>query len=1148
MSIFNIIIKFFTRFFSVSLIVKAIPCVVMLLCTLPAGALDSDFYAPASRLATGKWAKVEVTQSGMNFISNSMLKSLGFNDPEKVNVYGFGGRMCSESLNEAMYDDLPAIPSVRVPGGIVFFGHATVGWSYDPAGSKSFSHYSNPYSEKAFYFISDIDSQRVAPAPADDISAASSFPVTTFIERILHETDILAPAKTGRLLLGEDFRSQTSRNFSFTLPDNTGNANVLIAFGAKVSNGSSSLIISANGDRLPSTSSDKIEGVAGEQFIVIKSTVKSVENPGDKLLLSIQYSYSGALFTAALDYIEVEYPRLLRLYDNELYFYLDSDPASPVSIEGCNANTILWDVTDPVSPRTMNFELNGTTATFVTPGGYREYVAFNPEKITKSVLPAGKVNNQDLHGSDAPGMLVIAPPEYQNVALRLAKLHAETDGLDVLVVTPSQIYNEFSSGTPDVTAFRKLLKMWYDRAGGEEGAYTRYCLLFGRPSYDNKGVTPAVKRAGYPRIPIWQSPTGNNVSTSYSTDDYIGMLGDNYYSIDLTKEDIHVAVGRMPVKSVAEAEAAVNKLEKYLKNPNYGFWRNNVMLIADDQDKAQHLDQAEAVWGLLSQADARPEFIYEKLYLDSYNLVHSSQGDIYPEATARMMDKINEGVAYIDYIGHASPRGWGHEKLLTWSALTSMTNTNLPFVYAATCEFLWWDDDEISGAEEMWLNPKAGVIGMICPSRKVFISSNGTLNKNTASFLYRRGSDGKPLSMGEVMIKGKNITKDDGNKLRYAFMGDPSLPLPQAEGVVKVNSINGVMLDDIADIADAPVLQARGKMKLDGTVTDRKGNILNDFSGIVEVQIFDAEKVITTKANGTDGETREYNDRKIRLFYGKAKVDNGVWATELTLPTEIENNFSPAFISLYACDNKGGEASGASDKLFIYGYDADAPDDFDGPSITDFYINSPSFSNGMSVAPSSLLYARFADPSGINVSEGGIGHKMSVLIDEKLFYDDVALYYSPDPSSNEEGSIAYPLPDLGPGTHSLELKVWDNANNSSSASLNFNLKASMAPAISELSTDVNPASTSVVFTIGIDGVTGKLPCRLEVFDLSGRKVWVSESHNISNSGNRLNISWNLRDSGGHRVPRGIYLYRAVVCSSEGVDIARTRKLAVTAAP
>ena len=1130
--LFNYNIKFLFLF----LMAICLPSVVL--------ALPKDYYADSSVLASGRWAKIEVKETGMQLISTTLLKNLGFSDPDAVNVYGYGGKMLPERLNSDMPDDLPMIPSVRTAKGIVFFGQSSVGWEkISSSQGREYSHISNPYSDHAYYFISDVNPER-KEAPGSTIqSAVGGEVITAFTERIAHEQDLLAPSNTGRLMLGEDFRVQNSRNFNFSLPGNEGDALMTVNFGAKSSAGQASLVFTANGEHLPATEKDKLASASSTKFIVTTQTVKTIENPGEKLNLNILFNSSGALSTAALDYIEIEYPREIRLENGELYFYISPSSASKVMIAGADENTIVWDVTDITDIRKVNVETEGENLFFNAPSGYSEYVAFNPANIIRSATAVGKITNQDIHSIPAPGMVIITPTVYKQAALDLATLHKETDGLDVLVVTPEEVYNEFSSGNPDVTAFRKMLKMWYDRAEGREGEYTEYCLIMSRPTYDNKMVTSVVKNAGYPRIPIWQSPTGDTESTSYSTDDYIGMLADNLSGLNMGTAKIHVAVGRMPVKSLSEANNAIKKLEKYLKEPALGSWRNQVMIIADDQDNGIHLSQAEECYEGLRSAGNGASFLYEKLYLDSYPLSYTGTGASYPEAKQRMLDKIAEGVSFINYIGHANPSAWGHEGLLTWTDITSMKNSNLPFIYASTCEFLRWDDDAISGAEEMWLNPSAGVIGMICPSRTVLISANGLLNKATSDFVFKRDAEGKGMRVGKIMIEGKNSGQTDNNKLRYGLIGDPSMRLPSPVLNVNVESINGMQIGKGEEL---PVIEARSTASFEGIVSDSEGNLLSDFNGIVELQLYDAEKVITTYGNGADGVESIYNDRKTRLYSGRAKVENGRWSALIPMPSEIENNYSPALMSMYAYDENGREANGANEDFYVYGFNKDAPEDFEGPEISEFYLNNPSFKSGDAVGPNPVLIAKVSDASGINLSDAGIGHSMVISIDDKTWFSDVALYYHPDENDPLSGSISYPLSDIEPGKHTLTLTVWDNANNSSSATLTFSVSAMWRPEISTLTTDVNPASSSVNFIIDTDGLSDSTDCRIDVYDLSGRVIWSAGSSQMNSYGNRMTLGWNLCDHAGARVPRGIYLYRATITTSEGAVVTKTRKLAVTA--
>lgn len=1099
-------------------------------------ALDAEHYAQNSVLSQGRWVKIKVNTTGMQLISNADLKAMGFSNADKVNVYGTGGGMVREALTADMPDDLPLLPSIRTPKGIVFFGVDNTTWT--PTSDGLYSHVLNPYCGESFYFVSDREIEKPENSKALASPLKGAHVNTSFTARLEYERDIQAPSQEGRMLLGEDFRTNKSQKFNFSLPGMSSEVvTARVVFGAKTTNGSSSLIITANGSRLPSTPSDKIDGCNDSEFIKTTSTTKSFNVDSDNLSLSIDYSYSGALFTARLDHIEVFYDRNLNLSSGELHFY-DTFNGETVEITGCTTETQIWDVTDPCKVMEVDFSMDGNNAYFTPQSGYREYVAFNPSAISRSITRSVIVKNQDIHSLPTPDMVIVAYAEYASAANRIAKLHEETDGFNVLVLTPESIYNEFSGGHTDVSAFRKMLKMWYDR-GGER--HIRYCLLLGRGSYDTKMVSTGIRGAGYRPLPLWQSPTGISESSAFSTDDIIGMLDDtDEDSFNMRNAQMQVAVGRLPVTSVKEAEDMAAKLEKYIKNPTYGAWRNRVMLIADDQDNALHLIQTEDVYKRLS-ANA-PHYQYEKVYLDAYPLVSSSVGMTYPAAKERMMRLFNEGVIYTNYIGHASPTSWTHEKLLTWNDIISFTNPNLTFYYGATCSFGTWDADNISGAEKLVLNPTAGFIGAICPSRTVYMSQNGTLSNYMADWMLTSDSDNEIYRVGDVFVNAKNSYVDD-NKLRYCLISDPALRIPKPSRQVVIESINDV---NITTSLETPELKALSKVRLKGYVATPDGSPIDEFNGTVMIDLYDAEKAVVTLGNGEAGAVKTYNDRQTKLASVSTKVVNGQWEATLMMPAEIEGNYSPARISAYAWSDKGKEAQGSTESLYVYGYEEMETPDTKGPEIKTMYLNYPDFTEGMMVNANPVVHASFSDESGINLSEAGIGHKMSITLDDDKIFDDVYMYYTPDPENPLGGYLAYPISDLGSGEHTIKLTVYDNANNASSKSLTFSVGVLRDPVIRNLATDVNPASTSVVFSVAVDQPNTKMNCRLEVFELSGRRVWSSDNSILSDMQGGIQTRWDLKDGAGRRVARGIYLYRATIETPDGMYSSQTKKLAVTA--
>lgn len=1111
-------------------------------------ALSPDFYAENSVLAEGRWVRINVSSTGIQMIPDATLRAMGFSDVNKVRVYGTGGRQLPEYLNNSMTDDLPLLPSVKSSRGLIFFATDNVDWTPE-SGSAPYLHTQNSYNTDSYYFLSDREAPDVE-LPSIAAPAEANNPLTVFMDRALHEEDLQGPDQTGRVILGEDFRTQRTREFSFSATDATGDNGILrIQFGA-CSTAETSLTISVNGDRLSAASDDKIRAITGSNFINYITTVKEFEPRNGNNAVSITYNPTGTVTKALLDYIEFFYPRHLNKSGASLNFYLNPVNGAQAQISGCSSSTIFWDVTDPVKPVKVNALVAGDKAVINVSPGYHHFVAFDSESVTADGITWASVKNQNIHGMPTPDMIIISPETYRQGADLIADLHREVDGMDVIVFQPEEVYNEFSGGTPDVTAFRKLFKMFYDRPGERE---LRYALMMGRPFYDNKGTTSAARSLDYTPLPIWQSPTGNSETASYSTDVYLALLEDHTLPLNMANATQCIAVGRLPVTNARNSMEIAEKINKYVRQPDYGSWRNKIMLIADDADdsmissrpssNSSFFDQSQQVYNLMTSNARGANYAYDRVLLDAFQQEFTGQGRTYPAAKERMMSNWNEGVVWTNYIGHASTTSWTGERLLTWTDMNNFTNSRLTFLYGATCSFCYWDAKEISGGELMVMNPNAGAIGMITPSRTVYITNNSRLNDEIVKVLFEKNEKGEQNRVGDIFRQGLNAMSNDYNKLRYCLISDPAITLPVPEHTVDILSIDDNM---ISGDNDAPEIPALGKVTVKGRILDKNSDIDSDFNGIIELMLYDAEKVVETKNTGR-GLDRVYNDRSVRLATSKVRVVNGEWSTRLMLPLEISNNYSPALISAYAWnENSGHEAHGHNTNLYVYGYPTEPDPDSTGPEIQNFYLNAPSFANGNVVNANPLVFATLQDDSGINVSDFGIGHQISLSLDDKTFYGDVNSYFTPSADVEGAGSICYPLEDIEPGRHTLTLTVWDNAGNSSAASLDFNVGAAIDPVITDLSTDVNPASTSVTFSLSVDRPNSPLEIQLDVFDLSGRRVWNYQSQVTTDMQSNVRIPWNLCDTAGIRVPRGIYLYRATVTSPEGTYSSKTRKLAVTA--
>ena len=123
-------------------------------------------------------------------------------------------------------------------------------------------------------------------------------------------------------------------------------------------------------------------------------------------------------------------------------------------------------------------------------------------------------------------MVVIVPKsgKLMSQAQRLIDAHVTNDSLRIRLVRADELYNEFSSGTPDAMAYRRYLKMLYDKAGSENDM-PKFLLLFGDAAWDNRMVTQDWRNSSPDDYLLcYESWNSTNEVSSYVTDDFFGVL------------------------------------------------------------------------------------------------------------------------------------------------------------------------------------------------------------------------------------------------------------------------------------------------------------------------------------------------------------------------------------------------------------------------------------------------------------------------------------------------------------------------------------------------------------------------------------------------------------------------------------------------
>lgn len=1122
-------------------------------------ALPPDFYSNESRLNSGKWVKIRVNYTGVYKLTYEDILKAGFSNPDKVKLYGYGGEMLPETFNTSKKDDLPQVGIYKNLGSndifdkgdyILFVGKGPVKFLYDENNNR-YTHQNNPYSFYGYYFLSDIDEEPKYISTLEAKPIADSEILSTFDDIIIHEKELTNISSTGREFFGEDFSYTTDQEFKFSIPG-INQGSVTVDFIAKSDNGRT-LKVGVNDKTIGSL---YIRGNSGTYDKAEQANATYSFSPDNsnnyKISLSLNYKNTK---NAHLNYIRILTNRELKPYSNALFFRNKkySNKLVNYAVKEATNNLQIWDVTDATSPIHLKGEtVNGNLIFNTNINPSKEYLLINPNADYERPSIVGQIANQNLHGMSFADYIIITDPEFMPEARALAELHSKKEDVIVAITTPELIYNEFSSGTPDVSAYRWFLKMLYDKAE-HETEKPKNILLLGDGIYDNRSILSSTNASKANRILTYQSQNSISETSSYVTDDYIVML-DDHEGKNLGVDDIDAGIGRIPARSKYEARVAVQKISDYMENKDRSSWKNNVLFVADDGDSDLHMRDADRLAQYIE--NTHKEFNVEKVYLDAFKLHKTTSGGTYPEAKKKMYDILKQGVLMVNLIGHGNSSSWTGEDMINMNDIKNMYFKRVPLWVTATCDFSRFDDNSTSAGEQILFHPEGGGIGLFSTSRVVYSAPNFRLNNFFCRNIFGKREDGTRFTLGEVLKESKRAMKfesdnpniGDNNKLKFFLFGDPALKLAYPEYKMRITKINGRHIDAI----ECDTLKALSNVLIEGEILDHNGEKAVWFNGNTELTIYDAAEKITTLDNDNDGTTFAFYDRSKVIFKCKDKVKEGQFKMNFVLSKDISYKDDLARISLYASDTDANEAQGFHDKLVINGTSEEVAYEENGPAIKVLYLNTPFFKPGGIVNESPMLYAEIEDETGLNISQAAIGHEMQVIInnDPNRTYI-VNNFFTPASGDSKKGVIRFPIPDMIDGTHNLKLRVWDVFNNSSVASTSFEVKQGSKPEIYSIYyrayTPTNLPTVGagdIDFFIKHDRPENKLNIEIRVYDLAGKLVWNTFKLGLSEQQTSFPVSWNLTDNNGLSVRPGHYLYQVIVSTPNSKHASEAKKMVI----
>ncbi len=1081
-------------------------------------------HAQSSVLSKGDWYKIATTRTGIHKIDATFLKKAGIDvaktNPQNIKIYGNGGEVLPQTNSASRPSDLieNAIEILGENDGkfdatdyLIFYTESPHKTLYN-ADNKQFTHQNNPYSDSVFYFLNISDTKGLRIKNQANITATKT--INSFDDFSFHELDqrniVSLGGKdlggSGREWYGESFGLTSEQNFDLKTEGILPNSVIKITsavLGASFLQTKISLKL--NTDSLLGTQNlspiyNGTYNVKGYENI---QTFSSISNGKSSQKLNFIFDKNAQTSSVAyLNYFEIQTKRKLQFYEQQTIIRSVESLANKTStfvVSQVNPQKKIWNISNPLLPENIPFQINNNEASFGAETGeiLKTFLLFSDNNLIEP-NSIQKIANQNLHQSQTPDLLLVTVKNWQNQAERLADFRRKNDKLDILVVNVDEIFNEFSSGKPDLTAIRDFGRfLWF-----KNPQKFKYLLLFGDATFDYKNLIQYSSINTNLMIPTYESRESLDPVASYASDDYFGFFEENegeWKETHAGNHSLEIGIGRLPVKTEEEAKNVVDKLIFYANNQKtVGNWREKISFVADDGDNNIHQKDADDISKLMSETNK--DLLINKIYVDAFPQIATANGATAPQANRSLNKAVNEGSLIINYSGHGGTDGWTEEKILTREQIQNWRNlNNMPLFLTATCSFGRFDDPgNVSGAEMAMLSPRGAAIGLLTTTRPVYSNTNFLLN----SAFYKAFSpknNNNSLRLGDIMRQTKNNSFSGVINRNFTLLGDPSMKLAFPQDKIVLTKINN-------QSPEKQTLKALSKVQLEGEILNSTNIRQTNFNGMVLVSIFDKPSELSTLDQKKQGKFL-YKVFRNQIFEGHVEVKNGTFKMNFVVPKDINYQLGQGKINFYAVTSDSTtDAIGSYNELMIGGSETNIETDTKAPKIV------------LSVDENNVLLANISDENGINISQAGIGHEMILTLNDTL--QILANQYFTSENDFTKGLMKYPFGKLPAGEHTVKLKVWDTYNNSAEVSLKFSVESQKFK-ILRVYNYPNPFEESTRFYIEHNAENQDISFNIVVFDDLGKRVFEKQETCYS-CDKTINLGMNIEPKSWIK---GIYFYR-----------------------
>ncbi len=338
----------------------------------------------------------------------------------------------------------------------------------------------------------------------------------------------------------------------------------------------------------------------------------------------------------------------------------------------------------------------------------------------------------------AADFVIVTPRAFLVAANRLAQARRSQE-LRTVVVEVEDVYDEFSFGHKSPQAIKDLLTT--ARAAWQ--VKPRFALFIGDATTDPRNY---LGLGDFDFIP-----------TKLGAIYYFETALDNWFADANDDGAPELALGRLPVRNAAQADALLTKLLAFKPDPQ----PRPALLVSDRTTDGVNYQQQSQQYAALLPALMFKQFV-------------NRQDGAPEQVRAQIINTINRNnPLLVNWAGHGSTQVWTGDGLLRAQDAPALTNRAPGLFVMATCLNGYFIDPRQTGlGEALLLDAPGGALAVAASSALNFPAPQHAFNLSLYRSLFSGG-----LTLGEAMTAARLAAQDRDVQNSYVLFGDPTLKL-----------------------------------------------------------------------------------------------------------------------------------------------------------------------------------------------------------------------------------------------------------------------------------------------------------------------------------------------------------------------------------